>query len=310
MGDRQGNRPIFLLLLFVVVLWGINVIMVKYLTAFFPPTALAPIRLSLATVLLLVIVGRRQGLPRPPREAWGHIAGVAAFSIFFHQLTLTYGVTITSGTHAVLILGLNPLLTTILASFLVRECFTWPKGLGIMLGFGGVLLVVYGRGQGPATLAGDAVMLVSMFSAVVGSIFVKKSTMTLSPLTVTAYSHVIATAGLLAMGFLVNPQWSYGGAFAPLPLAVLLFSSLVNTALGAFWWNTGIKKVGASTSSLFQNGIPVVGVFASALFLNETLQWNHFAALLLVLVGVSLGTGLVGMRRLRPAASGAGDKNL
>ncbi len=293
MQKNGGNGFIFALLLFVVALWGINVAMIKYLINFYPPLALAPIRLSLATGLLLPMVFRKTGRRLPPRAAWLPIAGVAACSIFFHQLTLTWGLTATSGTHAALILGLNPLLTTLLASYLVDEPLTGPKILGIILGFGGVMLVVYDRAAGTATLAGDALMFVSMLMFVIGSLCVKKGTALVSPLVVTAYSHVLGSAGLVVLGLFTNPVWSYDGAGDALPLAVLLFSSLVNTALGAMWWNTGIQRVGASLSSLFQNGIPVFGVFASALFLGEPLGWPHLAALALVVLGVSLGTGVI-----------------
>jgi len=141
-------------------------------------------------------------------------------------------------------------------------------------------------------------MFVATITFVVGSLFVKKSTALLSPLIVTAYSHTLASIGLLITGWFVNPVWSYPGAFEPLPLAVLLFSSLVNTALGALWWNMGIQRVGAATASLFLNGTPVTGVFAAAIFLDEKLYWTHYAALVLVILGVSLGTGLIGRQRV------------
>ena len=82
-----------------------------------------------------------------------------------------------------------------------------------------------------------------------------------------------------------------------MPVAVLLFSSLVNTALGALWWNMGIQRIGAATASLFLNGTPMTGVFAAAIFLGEELYWTHYAALLLVILGVSLGTGVIGGQR-------------
>ena len=139
-------------------------------------------------------------------------------------------------------------------------------------------------------------MFVATITFVVGSLFVKKSTTVVSPLIVTAYSHTLASIGLLITGWFASPVWSYPGAFDPLPLTVLLFSSLVNTALGALWWNMGIQRIGAATSSLFLNGTPVTGVFAAALFLGEELYWTHYAALILVILGVSLGTGVIGRR--------------
>jgi len=271
--------------------------MIKYLTNFFPPLALAPIRLVMATALLLPVVLYKQGYARPSRSSVLAIIGVATFSIFLHQLALSWGVAMTSSTHASLILALNPLLTTVLASYLMKEPFTRAKILGIFFGFSGVALVVSGVSRGSSSIIGDIAMFIATITFVVGSLFVKKSTTVLSPLIVTAYSHTVASIGLLVTGYFVNPVWSYPGAFEPIPLAVLLFSSLVNTALGALWWNMGIQRVGAATASLFLNGSPVTGVFAAAFFLGEELYWTHYAALVLVILGVSLGTGLIGSKQ-------------
>ncbi|WP_371379899.1 DMT family transporter [Sporomusa aerivorans] len=292
--ENNRHRTTFALLLLVVILWGINVVMIKYLTNFFPPLALAPIRLLLATCLLVPAVISQYGIEKPPRTIWVPMAGVAFFGIFLHHITLSWGVAATSGTHAALILGLNPLLTILLASRLADEPLSWSKGVGVILGFSGVLLVVSGKVQGTATLIGDAVMFISMAAAVFGYIFVKKSTVQAAPLVVTAYTHMAASLSLVVFGFFVNPVWAYEGAWELWPLGVLLFSSLVNTALGALWWNMGIQRIGASKASLFQNVIPVTGVFASAVFLTEQLEWTHLVALGLVILGVSLGTGVIG----------------
>ena len=299
MPNTKNQRPIFLLLLLVAALWGINVVMLKYLTRFFPPLALVPIRLWLATALLLPYIFRKYGCSALPGKAWPHIIGVALFSIFLHHMAMTWGIANTSSTHASLILGLSPLFTILLASMLIGEEFTLAKGLGTILGFSGVLLVVSGKETGGATFIGDCVMFAATFTAVIGSLFVKKSTSIVPPLVVTAYSHLFASAGLVVTGLSINSTWAYAEAFSAGPLAVLLFSSLVNTALGALWWNTGIKEVGPSITSMFQNVIPIVGVFASAAFLGEVLNWTHVAALLLVLTGVSLGAGLIPLRFLQ-----------
>jgi drug/metabolite transporter (DMT)-like permease len=305
---EPDNRATFSLLVLVVILWGINVVMIKYLTAFFPPLALAPIRLFLATCLLLPAVIFKYGYEWPPRTAWLPMAGISLFGIFLHHILLSWGVSATSGTHAALILGLNPLLTAVLASRLSAEPLTFSKGLGVILGFSGVVLIVSGKVQGTATFIGDLVMLLSMIAAVIGYLFVKKSTAQVTPLVVTAYTHVVASIGLIVFGLFANPVWSYDGAFGFWPLAVLLFSSLVNTALGALWWNMGIQRIGASKASLFQNGIPVAGVFASALFLGEQLQWEHLTALCLVILGVSLGTGILSWPHCRTSQPDSGSR--
>lgn len=288
---EQERNGTFYLLAFVVVLWGINVVMIKYLTTFYPPLALAPIRIFLATCLLLPIVIRRYGLFKIPRKLFFFMFGVAFFSIFIHHILLSWGVSITSATHAALILGLNPLITSVLASRFVGEQLSFSKLLGICIGFLGVLLVVAGREETAATFIGDGFMFLAMMAAVIGSLFIKKCTEDIPVLVITAYTHAAASAGLLIFGCFVNTSWySSADAFSFYPLSILFFSSFINTAMGAWWWNTGIQKIGASKSSLFQNGIPVFGVLASAVFLGEPFGWMQILALLFVCLGVILGT--------------------
>ncbi|MDF2875266.1 MAG: carboxylate/amino acid/amine transporter [Sporomusa sp.] len=288
----MNNNRITIMMVAVIFLWGINVVMIKYLTNYYPPLALAGIRMVLAAAFLLPAVWYQGGWQRVPRAAWWPICGVGLFNIFLHQIALSWGIKATSATHATLILALNPLLTTLLASCLVREPLSRNKLTGVALGLAGVLLIISGKSDTMgATLLGDGVMVIAMLVYVFGSLCVKKSTQYAPPLTVTIYSHLVAAPALVVLGLFTNPVWVYEGAFEPWPIVTLLFSSWFSTALGAVLWNTGIHHIGASTASLFLNGQPIVGLFASALFLNEQLVWQHYLALLLVLLGVSLGTG-------------------
>ena len=290
---KTDNHDAFLSLVLVVILWGVNAVSIKYLTQYFPPLALAPIRLCLASGLLLTIVFYRYGFRRPPRQTWMSIAGVALFCIFLHQIALTTGMKETSGTHAVIILGSGPLFTVLLARLFLKEPFTAAKGLGIALGIGGLLFVIAGNNQGEASIVGDLIMFIATITFAIGSFFVKKATASISPLETTAYSHSVAAISLLLLGLFVNPVWSYGSDLHAWSIVVLLFSSFISTAIGALLWNMAIEKVGASTASLFLNASPVVGVIASAFFLGELLYWQHFAALTMVVLGVTFGTGML-----------------
>ncbi len=295
MKNRSNEQSAFILLILVVFLWGINSVSIKYLTHFFSPLGLAPIRLTLASAFLLPIVLYQYGFQKIPATAWMPIAGIAVFCIFLHQIALTVGINATSGIHAVLILGLSPLFTTILSVIFLNESLTLAKGLGIAFGFSGLLLVAAGQAQTGASLLGDGITCIATLTFAIGSLFVKKATYYVSPLFVTAYSFVLAAIGLNVVGLVTNSIWVYPDNIGFLPIAVLLFSSFLSTAAGAVLWNISIQKVGASTASLFLNASPIIGIFASALFLGEELHWRHFYALILVMTGVSLGTGILEM---------------
>lgn len=294
---RLAPQSVMMMLVAVVVLWGMNVIMIKYLINYFPPLALAGIRIGIAAAFLMPVSLWYYGPVFPPRSSWLPICGVAFLSIFLHQMALSWGITATSATHSVLILGLNPLLTTLLASWLVNESLSFAKVSGALAGLSGILLIVVHRIDASiSSLQGDGIVFIATLTYVLGSLCVKKSTASVPPLMVTAYSHLLGAAGLLVLGTGLNSEWMYEGAQATIPLVVLVFSGLICTGLGTIWWNTGIHHIGASTAALFLNGQPIVGVFGSAVFLNEQLAWQHYTALLLVIVGVSMGTG--GMSKL------------
>lgn len=292
MSTEKPNYKMIVMMIWVVVLWGVNAAAIKYLTQFYQPLVLAPLRLCLASLLLLPVLFARKEW-RLPRPAWLPVSGIALFCIFLHQITLTIGIKATSGTHAVLILGMNPLLTALLAGYFLKEKFTAAKGVGAALGFGGLLFVVAANAQGGASLAGDAVIGLATLSFVIGSLFIKAAAVHASPLMITAYSHALGAAGLSLIGFAAGPDWSHAEFSSWLPVGVLLFSSFFSTALGAVLWNVAVKQLGASTASLFQNGCPVIGVFASVLFLGESLSWHHLMALALVILAVTVGTGLL-----------------
>lgn len=294
MDETEERHRALSALVLVVFLWGVNSISIKYLTQFFPPLALAPIRLSLAAVFLLLIAFFRHGCHKVTRKAWLSITGIAVLSIFLHQIALTFGIKATSATHSVIILGSSPLFTILLANVFFKEAFTLEKCMGIVLGMGGLFAIVCGRTQGGATFEGDLLVFVAMITFVCGSFFVKQATITVPPLVVTAYSHCLGAAGLMLLGLTVNPVWTYAPeSLSVKTLAVLLFSSFISTAIGAVLWNMGIQKVGATTASLFQNASPIIGVFASAFFLGEQISWQHLAALSLVLLGVVFGAGML-----------------
>lgn len=289
---RLSSYQITVMMLSVILLWGLNVVMLKYLTKYFPPLALAGIRMTLAAAFLLPTLYYPNGRRPVPKGAWWPICGVALFSIVMHQITLSLGISSTSATHGALILALNPLTTTLAASLLVNEPLNWSKSIGVAFGLSGVLLIITGKTDaGQATTMGDSLMLIAMLTYVAGSLCVKKGTEYTPPLIITAYSHLIAAPVLLLINATINPIWVNEGAFELLPIAILLFSSWFSTALGALLWNTGVHHIGASTASLFLNGSPIVSLFASAVFLDEQLIWKHYVALILVLLGVSLGTG-------------------
>jgi drug/metabolite transporter (DMT)-like permease len=305
----QEEKRARMLLLCVVMFWGLNVVMVKYLAEHFAPLMLAALRMAAAAMLLTVFMVRQHGWCRVSLKEWGWLTGIAVSGIFLHQITLSAGVQTTEASTTSLILGLNPLVTMVLAYAIFREPLTVRKLIGVALGFAGVTLVVFGRSIGDAAIGafgmGELWILVAMLTYAISGMFIKKATETQPVMVVTAYSHLLATA-LLGMAATVDAGAGETAVVWPddwFVWAVLLFSAWVATGLGSLWWNRGIRVIGAGRTAMYINGMPGCSLVFSVLLLGETISWLHGVGFLMVFVAIYIGTST---RKVTPSPAGMG----
>lgn len=292
---RNADKWIYLILAGVVVSWGLNVVMVKYLTESAPPFLVAAVRMPLAGIALLPFALRKYGWYRPNAKQWLLLTLIGVTSIFLHQLFLATGVVTTTATNAALILGLNPLTTALLAALFVGEKMNLRLLLGILAGFSGVVLVVTsGSGEAAVGLTGwgDLIMFLSMLAYVIGGLLIKSVSATGMPtLVITAYSTLIGGVMLNAGAFMKYGFSAYGEIhFNAMGWVVMLLSAWIASSLGTLGWNHGIKLLGAGKTAMFINGMPFASMVGAAVFLHEQIRWIHLLAFVLTTLGIAIGT--------------------
>jgi drug/metabolite transporter (DMT)-like permease len=106
----------------------------------------------------------------------------------------------------------------------------------------------------------------------------------LSTFTTTALSMFFGAVPLLVSAFLVEglPAVSFW------ELAVILWLSVVNTALAFSLWNHVLRRVRAFELSVLQNTMLIQTGILATIFLGETLTTAKIAAMILVFTGVLL----------------------
>jgi drug/metabolite transporter (DMT)-like permease len=298
--DRE--KRIFTLLAFVILVWGLNVVMIKYLVQSNNPLQLAAFRITAASLLLVPLVIWQTGWKsfKLDKRAILPTMALGVCAIYLHQLFLSYGLTQAHAAVSGLILGLNPLTTALLAAIFLKEAFTLTRGLGVLIGFIGVLLVVLNSSQNEFGFSkGEWLVVGAMLTYVIGNLFVKLASRFSTVLVMTAYSHSFASILLLITWSIQKPaehswwlppvSWSFMGIF--------LLSACAATALCALWWNKGIQLIGPARTSMFLNGLPLASILSAAFFLGEQIKWIYLFALICIIIGVYLGTKGTKMNR-------------
>jgi drug/metabolite transporter (DMT)-like permease len=291
----KSEKFIYAILAMVVISWGLNVVMVKYLTQSLSPMLVAAVRMPLAGIALLPFVWKMHGFYKPTARQWGLLTLIGLTSIFFHQLFLAFGVVTTTATNASLILGLNPLTTALLAAIFIGEKFTLRLAAGILLGLAGVVLVIFTKtGDSTVDLTGwgDIIMLLAMLAYVVGGLLIKKISGTSIPtLVVTAYSTVIGGV-FLNLGTVVylGPSSYQQIHLSGTAWVVMLLSAWGASSLGSLGWNYGIKLLGANKTAMFLNGMPFASIVGGIIVLNEKIGWVHVVAFMLTTLAIIIAT--------------------
>jgi drug/metabolite transporter (DMT)-like permease len=219
-------------------------------------------------VLLPLLVTHRPGLDR--RE-WGLLVVASFMGVPLQFLIQFYALSITTVSHAALMVGTMPVILAVGAAVFAHERMDWV-GWAALAGStcGAALIALGGHAKGGATLAGDALVVVSLMIALFW-ILLNKQLMG-------RHSHIVVTAYGLLLGTLMLMVWvpvRYGmppvaGVSVKAWLA-LAGSGVLCTATTTLLWNWGMTQVPASQAGVLLNMEPLIGSLLGVLVLGETL---------------------------------------
>ena len=283
-----------LMLLATMAVWGGNLSVVKLLIDWLEPMWVSVLRMTVASVALWVVLGFR-GLPWPrttPRQA-GMFVVCAVLMVYLNQLGFTLGVQRTAAANAALIISLNPLVSALMAAWLLGDRLTPARLAGVALGFGGVAVVVLhrpGAALGSGSL-GDLLVFGSVVAWVSGGVLVQRLARQFDSAVVSAVVFVIGTALLLVHVALDSRLLLPSPAvFTPGTVFLLVVSGLLASALGSLVWNRALTTLGVARTALYAYWVPIFGVGFAVVVLGEPLTLWHGLGLAGVLSGTWLGT--------------------
>jgi len=221
-------------------------------------------------VLLPLLLTHRPGLN--PRE-WGLLAVASFLGVPVQFLIQFYALSITTVSHAALMVGTMPVILAVGAALFAHERMDrvgWMALAGSTCGAGLIALSGGSHAKGGATLAGDVLVVVSLLIALFW-ILINKELMG-------RHSHVVVTAYGLLVGTGMLMVWvplRYGmPPVAEVSLKTwlaLAASGVLCTATTTLLWNWGMTQVPASQAGVLLNMEPLMGSLLGVLVLGERL---------------------------------------
>ena len=186
-----------------------------------------------------------------------------------------------------LIVTLQPILTSLLAGPLLGERVTWRQWIGIVLGFGGTLLVLGIDVLEAFPMIALTASCVALLAITAGTLWQKKLSMEM-PLSVNnIYQSFSASIFLLILSFsLESPFINFTTSFV-----LAMAWQIIAVSFGAFTILMFlIKKGSASKTSALFFLIPPVSAVMGWLFVEETLTTYDLIGLCIATFGVYIAT--------------------
>lgn len=294
MKSDKKTKIIVLLMILSSVFWAGAFIGGKISGEEFPPFSLTFLRFFFASILMFAIMVKYEKknwqLKREdyPVMLFLGIVGMVGYHVLFFK-ALQY----TTAVNASMIAAINPLLTTLLSSFLLKEKLGLKRIGAILIALMGVLLTI-SRGNPRVILEftvnqGDLLMLVAVVCWVLYSVVSRRVMSKYSPLILTNYSFLLCWIFTLPFALLEKPL-EYLPNTSLLGWGGVFYMAIFPSTIGYLIQQISIKELGASKTAIFINLVPVFSMLLSVIILKERVTLLTLLSGGLIIFGVYLTT--------------------
>ncbi len=269
--------------------WGTTYLAIRIGVEEMPPALFAGIRFLLAGLLFVGILLLR-GYKLPPKQDLGVIAVVGISLLTIANGIVVWAEQFIPSSLAALIVTTLPLWMVAIEALLPRgDKLNWRKATGILIGFAGVLILLWPDLSGsldPAYLTGVIVILFAPIFWSAGSIYAKYRKTETPPLMSAAVQMVIAGAVLTTIGLAVGEASRF--EFTTRGVSALVYLTIFGSIVGYGSFIYALDKLPATVVSTYAYLNPVVAVVLGWLILDERLDWPMVIATAIILSGVVL----------------------
>ncbi|MBC8660223.1 DMT family transporter [Vibrio parahaemolyticus] len=279
---------VYLLPFFTVMIWGGNSIVNKMAASTIEPSAMSFYRWFVAMVLLtpfcLPAVIKQRHVIRPYLTK---LAFLALLGMVLNQSLGYYAGLTTTASNMALITSLVPLISVFLSVPLLGKSVSMLSIVGGVISLGGLAFML---GHGDVTYflhqdmtQGDSLMLLAALVYAAYCVLLKRWKMPFNSLT------LVYMQGFFSV-IMLTPLWLSSEQLLPIQeaLPLIAYAGIAASIFAPLMWVKAIDLIGADSSAMFMNLMPVVSVALASTLLGEEIHVYHIIGGLMVISGVIL----------------------
>jgi len=278
---------IYLGLVYVVTVWALNTVAVKYVFATWNPLAFTGLRFVAMTPLAFLLARIRGERIAFERRDIPLLLACGACGYGVYQYLWVLGLAHTTAFASALLASMAPVITLALVALGRQERVRSGQWGGAVIALFGVA-VFEGAFAGHATFRiGDALTLASAGVFALFNVFSARLLDRYTPISLVVISLTLGTLMILpgAIPEMIRQDWS---KVTPLDWGVFAYAVIFPIVLTYPVWSYGISQLGAGRTSLFQFGVPVLAGLLSVLLLRSRIEPHQIAGAAICIFGMAI----------------------
>jgi drug/metabolite transporter (DMT)-like permease len=285
----RSKSGVYVSVILAMVFWGFSFVAFKFANQSFRPITIVFFRLTVSIFFLFGFALAFKRLNRIKRKDQKWFLLLAFVEPFIYFLGEAHGLTMVTATVGAVIISTIPLIVPFAAYYLFREKLTPMNYLGLVISFGGVLLVVLTRSGGlVADWKGIMLLFLAVICAVSYTMIVKILAEDYTPITITAYQSFYGLIMFVPLFLVMEIPHLDFSIMTTHSLLAVGFLGVFGSGICFILITIGIRELGAARANIFGNLIPVVTAIVSFFLLKEAMPIVKILGIFIVILGLLL----------------------
>ncbi len=249
-------------------------------------------RMILSTIALGILAGVETRFVKQPadRFTFSRFVVFALVSGLFYPLMFMWGIDRTTAGNTALLLSSMPIWTAIISALFLHERLPPVTWIAFGIAFIGTAIVVLAGGKvhfSSDNLIGNLFITASAMLWASGTVISGPLLKQISPLRLAFFSSLLTTPIhlLIVAGKLPDALPKFA---EPQVMWALIYSGIFSTGIAYATWHVGVRRLGGSHASIYQNVVTLVAVLGGWLALGEPLLISQIFGGALMICGLLL----------------------
>ncbi len=253
------------------------------------PLTLTLLRSVLAASGLLAYVWLKGSRLKFEQQDKKKIMWLSFLAIPLNQFLFLAGMRYSTPANAALLYGTTPAVVLVLSHYLGKEVITFRKGIGVLVAFIGIIIIVFERGIDFTSeyTFGNILFVIAVLAWGLYSVQGRTMTLKYGAFSTSTATMILGGVFFLPVGLIGAVQFDYS-SLTMAHIGGLFYLAIATSIFSYYLWYYALERIEASKAAIFSNIQPILTTTFAVLLLGQELTPAFFVGGIIAITGVIL----------------------